>query len=91
MLLEIKKSPCITVYDFGEGQNPEDFHNTFLSLHRGNKANIHFVQGKYNMGSTGAVVFCGDKKYQLIASKRNLSLANGSDSSFGFTIVRRIR
>jgi hypothetical protein len=84
-----KKSPCITVYDFGEGQNPEDFHNTFLSLHRGNKANIHFVQGKYNMGSTGAVVFCGDKKYQLIASKKNLTLIKGTDSSFGFTIVRR--
>lgn len=84
-----KEKPCITIYDSGEGQNPEDFANTFLSLHRGNKANIHFVQGKYNMGSTGAVVFCGDKKYQLIASKRNKQLNNNADSELGFTLVRK--
>lgn len=84
-----KTQPCITIFDSGEGQTPENFVNTFLSLHRGNKANIHFVQGKYNMGSTGAVVFCGDKKYQLIASKRNKQLNNNSDSNLGFTLVRK--
>lgn len=84
------KTPSITVYDAGEGQTPDNFHNTFLSLHRGNKANIHFVQGKYNMGSTGAVVFCGEKKYQLIASKRSGDLTKREDNSdFGFTLVRR--
>lgn len=83
-----KTQPCITIFDSGEGQTPENFVNTFLSLHKGNKANIHFVQGKYNMGSTGAVVFCGDKKYQLIASKRNKQLNNG-DSNLGFTLVRK--
>ncbi|CAI8347443.1 MAG: Uncharacterised protein [Bacteroidota bacterium] len=84
-----KAQPCITIFDSGEGQTPNDFANTFLSLHRGNKANIHFVQGKYNMGSTGAVVFCGDKKYQLIASKRNKLLNNNIDSELGFTLVRK--
>ncbi len=84
-----KTQPCITIFDSGEGQTPENFVNTFLSLHRGNKANIHFVQGKYNMGSTGAVVFCGDKKYQLIASKRNKQLNDNGDSNLGFTIVRK--
>jgi len=84
-----KTQPSITIFDSGEGQIPENFVNTFLSLHRGNKANIHFVQGKYNMGSTGAVVFCGDKKYQLIASKRNKQLNNNSDSNLGFTLVRK--
>ncbi len=81
-----KVTPSIIVYDDGEGQKPENFHNTFLSLQQNNKANIKFVQGKYNMGSTGAVVFCGEKKYQLIASKRNKNLG---DSNFGFTLVRR--
>jgi len=84
-----KTQPCITIYDAGEGQIPEEFENTFLSLQKNNKTNIHFVQGKYNMGSTGAVVFCGDKKYQLIASKRNVEINSGEKSRFGFTLVRR--
>jgi len=84
-----KTQPCITIYDAGEGQIPEEFEDTFLSLQKNNKTSIHFVQGKYNMGSTGAVVFCGDKKYQLIASKRNVELNDGKESEFGFTLVRR--
>lgn len=84
-----KKQPSITIFDMGEGQLPSEFENTFLSLHKNNKANIQFVQGKYNMGSTGAVVFCGEKKYQLIASKRKKELNNGIDSEIGFTLVRR--
>ncbi|MBI1768836.1 MAG: hypothetical protein HYR67_10720 [Bacteroidetes bacterium] len=81
--------PSLVIYDDGEGQNPEDFENTFLSLHANNKTSIHFVQGKYNMGSTGAVVFCGDNKFQLIASKRNTALNGENDKNFGFTLVRR--
>lgn len=84
-----KKQPSITIFDIGEGQQPSEFENTFLSLHKNNKASIQFVQGKYNMGSTGAVVFCGEKKYQLIASKRNKDLNDGVDSEIGFTLVRR--
>ena len=64
-----KDRPNLLIYDNGEGQHPDDFPNTFLSLHANNKVSIHFVQGKYNMGSTGAVVFCGDHRYQLIGSK----------------------
>jgi hypothetical protein len=74
----------LVVYDDGEGQRPEDFENTFLSLLRGNKNEIHFVQGKYNMGGAGAVAFCGKRRYQLIGSKR---FDNGAQ--FGFTLVRR--
>jgi len=72
----------VIVYDNGEGQRPEDFKNTFLSLIRGNKNDIQFVQGKYNMGGAGAIVFCGKKRYQLIASKRF------DGGNFGFTLVR---
>lgn len=74
----------LVIYDDGEGQAPEDFEATFLSLLRGNKNDIHFVQGKYNMGGAGAVVFCGRRRYQLIASKR----FDGS-GELGFTLVRR--
>ena len=73
----------VVVYDNGEGQHPDKFEDTFLSLLRGNKNDIHFVQGKYNMGGSGAIVFCGKKRYQLIASKRYTN-----DGNFGFTLVR---
>lgn len=83
-----KRTPDITVVDDGEGQNPDDFPNTFLSIAKNNKVGIPFVQGKYNMGSTGAVTFCGEKRYQLIASKRNQKLENATEY-LGYTLVRR--
>ncbi|PZO61865.1 MAG: hypothetical protein DI498_15475, partial [Paracoccus denitrificans] len=60
-----KLDTSLLVYDDGVGQAPEDFPRTFLSLLRGNKNEVHFVQGKYNMGGAGAIAFCGDKRYQL--------------------------
>jgi len=74
----------LVIYDDGVGQHPENFPTTFLSLLRGNKNEIHFVQGKYNMGGAGAVVFCGRQRYQLIASKRY-----DGTGDIGFTLVRR--
>ena len=78
-----KRNTSLIIYDDGEGQHPEDFETTFLSLLRGNKNEIHFVQGKYNMGGSGAIVFCGKKRYQLIASKRF-----DNNGQFGFTLIR---
>jgi hypothetical protein len=63
-----RMNTSLTIYDNGEGQHPEKFENTFLSLLRGNKNDIHFVQGKYNMGGSGAIVFCGKKGYQAGSS-----------------------
>lgn len=84
-----RKTPNVAIYDTGEGQNPSDFPNTLLSIARGNKNDIPFVQGKYNFGSTGAVVFCGEKyRYQLIISRRSTELTDG-DGMIGFTLVRR--
>ena len=79
-----RKQPSLIIYDDGEGQEPKDFEETFMSLLRGNKNDIHFVQGKYNMGGTGAIAFCGKQRYQLIASKRFDKV-----EPFGFTLVRR--
>lgn len=79
-----RKHPSLIIYDDGEGQHPEDFEKTFLSLFRDNKNEIHFVQGKYNMGGSGAIIFCGKNKYQLIASKRY-----DRKGKFGFTLIRR--
>ncbi|MGD2090584.1 MAG: hypothetical protein PVH61_30710 [Candidatus Aminicenantes bacterium] len=79
-----KLNPSLTIYDDGEGQHPREFENTFLSLFRNNKNEIHFVQGKYNMGGSGAIIFCGKNKYQLVASKRY-----DEKGKFGFTLIRR--
>src|SRR4051812_25699788 len=51
--------PCFTICDSGEGQTPERMPDTLLSLHRRNKLRIPFVQGKFNMGGSGALKFCG--------------------------------
>lgn len=78
-----KMDTSLIIYDNGEGQHPEDFEKSFLSLLSGNKNEIHFVQGKYNMGGSGAIVFCGKKSYQLIASKKF-----DKKGGFGFTLIR---
>ncbi|MBN7813420.1 hypothetical protein J0A68_20865 [Algoriphagus sp. H41] len=77
------RESAVIIYDNGEGQHPQDFENTFLSLVRGNKNEIQFVQGKYNMGGSGAIVFCGKKGYHLIGSKRY-----DKTGEFGFTLIR---
>ena len=76
--------PCFTFVDNGEGQDPDKFETTFLSLSAGNKSNIPFVQGKYNMGASGVLTYCGDHWYKLIISRRY----DGSDG-WGWTLVRR--
>ena len=75
----------LVVYDNGEGQLPDAFKDTFLSLLRSNKNEIHFVHGQYNMGGTGAVAFCGDLRYQLVGSKR----FDDPAACFGFTLIRK--
>jgi hypothetical protein len=86
--------PCFTISDCGEGQTPEMMPLTILSLNKENKLRIPFVQGKFNMGGTGALKFCGHHGLQLILSRRNPSilkktLHNSSDTHWGFTLVRR--
>lgn len=96
--------PCITIADKGEGQVPSRFPDTFLSMHKSNKLRIKFVQGKFNMGGTGALKFCGRNSFQLIISRRNPKIIERlqskpdcdtspsyRDDEWGVTIVRRER
>lgn len=76
--------PCYTFADNGEGQNPEDFEKTFLSLSSGNKKDVPFVQGKFNMGSSGVLSYCGERWYKLIVSKKW-----DSKGDWGWTLMRR--
>jgi hypothetical protein len=87
-----KRTPNYTVFDKGEGQTPDAMPGTLLSLSESNKLRIPFVQGKFNMGGTGALQFCGGHNLQLVISRRNPHIADSSDPSsvyWGFTIVRR--
>lgn len=84
-----KSEPNYLIIDDGEGQNPSEFPNTFLSLLRDNKTNIPFVQGKFNMGGTGVLQFTGKNSFQLILSRRQQD-QDGADENWGFTIIRRI-
>jgi hypothetical protein len=84
-----RQRPNIVVADTGEGQHPSDFEDTFVSLHKGNKDKIRFVQGKYNMGGTGVLAFCGEYHYQLILSRKTPNLLQpNQDDKWGFTLVR---
>lgn len=89
-------NPCFSIADCGEGQTPLMIPLTFLSLTtRSNKLKIPFVQGKFNMGGTGVLKFCGQHNLQFILSRRNPKLVAKkpqapSDYDWGFTIVRRI-
>ena len=89
-----RSRPSITITDDGEGQTPDDMPGTILSLHKGNKNAIPFVQGKFNMGGSGVLEFCGvDHNVELVLSKRNPKLqledAKDSDKHWSFTIIRR--
>ena len=90
-----KSSPCYLIVDAGEGQTPNTFPDTFMSLNRSNKLRIPFVQGKFNSGGTGVLQFCGALNMQLIVSKRHPSAPTGpgdtSCDQWGFTFVRRMK
>ncbi len=86
-----KSKPCYIIYDKGEGQNPKDFPDTLLSLHKSNKDKVLFVQGRFNMGGTGALPFCGRKNYQFVLSKKHPEINKEKDNYWGFTLVRRRR
>ncbi|HZL37986.1 MAG TPA: hypothetical protein VFC78_21905 [Tepidisphaeraceae bacterium] len=92
-----RSAPCIIIADCGEGQTPARMPDTFLSIDRSNKLRIPFVQGKFNMGGTGVLKFCGKHSLQLIVTRRNpeiVKIAADNDptaQSWGFTIVRRER
>jgi hypothetical protein len=87
-----KARPCISLYDAGEGQLPQDFPGTFCSLIHGEaggsyKGAIPFVQGRFNMGGTGVLPFCGDKhKMQLILSRVPNEIAKTTNHEWRFTV-----
>ena len=88
-----KARPSLSLYDAGEGQLAKDFSTTFCSLIYGDangsyKGAIKFVQGRFNMGSSGVLPFCSEKrKMQLIVSRVPKDVAGGNDHEWGFTLI----
>ena len=89
-----KTNPCFTVVDNGEGQTPERMPHTLLSLSKSNKLKIQFVQGKHNMGRTGAFPYCGNERMQFVLSRRCPNIVTEDDgesaNKWGFTMIRRV-
>ena len=83
--------PSVTILDRGEGQTPEMQTVTLLSLGNSLKRDIAFTHGKFAMGGTAALRFCGGSHFQLVLSRRAPALAveDEESSDWGFTIVRR--
>jgi len=90
-----KSTPCYLIVDRGEGQTPDSFSDTFMSLNKSNKLRIPFVQGKFNSGGTGVLMFCGERNMQLIVSRRHPKSPHQPDdksaNQWGFTVVRRMK
>ena len=89
-----RASPSFTIADAGEGQTPRKMPETLLDLSHKNKIDVHFVQGKFNMGGTGVLQFCGRHNLQLVITRRNPSImesgsSDPSDGNWGFTVIRR--
>jgi len=86
-----KETPNYGVYDFGEGQEPDKFPQTFLSINNSNKQGVRFVQGKFNQGSTGVLGYCGRHGLKLIVSRKNPKAGDVVDNRWGFTLIRRVK
>lgn len=89
-----RKRPSISIADDGEGVTAAMMPKTILSLHEGNKEQIPFVQGKFNMGGSGVLEYCGvEYNVELVLSRRNPKLlgpnASAQDKQWSFTVIRR--
>ncbi|MHB1493335.1 MAG: hypothetical protein ACYCSG_00635 [Thermoplasmataceae archaeon] len=87
-----KNEPNIIVADLGEGQHPEDFEGTFLSILKGSsrKRFIPFVQGRFSMGGTGVLPNCGKYGYELIISKKAPDICESLKSKkWGWSLIRK--
>jgi hypothetical protein len=89
-----KTAPNYLIIDKGEGQSPQRFPATFLSLQGQNKYGIRFVQGINNCGGSAVLRFCGSRKYQLIVSRRDPDCPSTPGDTtaglWGFTLVRQL-
>ena len=78
----------LTIVDNGKGQPCDRFEATFLNvLTPGEiKQEYEFLQGKYGMGSTGSLPFCGDRGYKLV-----VSASHDEPKKWSWSLIRKNR
>lgn len=72
--------PSIDMVDSGIGIHPDDFSDTILSFHRGNKISKRYLAGAFGQGGSATIAFCN---YTLIMSRRI-----DTPGTLGFTLVK---
>lgn len=74
--------PTVDVLDRGIGIRPEEFDQTILSFHQGNKINKRYLAGAFGQGGSSTIAFCD---YTLIVSRYI-----DAPDTLGFTIVKQM-
>ena len=79
-----EKSLSLTLSDTGCGQLPERFEETFLGFLQPGKTKQQygFLQGKYGMGSSGVLPFCGERGYNWSSLHASIAPRSGVGRSF---------
>lgn len=83
-----KDDVALSVLDDGEGIEPARMEETILSIGKSTKAGLPFTHGQWGHGGSGSYVFCGEKGYTFIATRRHPDLQPGCP--LGFTLVREV-
>jgi hypothetical protein len=83
-----KDDVALSILDDGEGIEPARIEETILSIGKSAKAGLPFTHGQWGHGGSGSYVFCGDKGYTLIATRKHPDLQPGCP--VGFTLVREV-
>ena len=73
-------NPTVDIMDAGIGIKPEDFTETILNFHRGNKINKRYLAGAFGQGGSATIAF---SDYTLAISRHF-----DSEDVVGFTIVK---
>lgn len=74
------EAPTLDIKDQGIGIRPEDFPETILSLHKGNKIKKKYLAGAFGQGGSATFSFCD---YTLIVSRHT-----DAPEKVGFTVVK---
>jgi hypothetical protein len=83
-----KDDVALSVLDDGEGIEPVQIEDTILSIGKSTKAGLPFTHGQWGHGGSGSYVFCGEKGYTFIATRKHPDLQPGCP--IGFTLVREV-
>src|SRR5947207_3243593 len=79
---------ALALLDTRDLLDPKTFSSLISAGEEGSyKKGVRFVQGQFNMGGTGVLPFCSEKrKLQLIVSRVPPDVAKGNEHEWAFTL-----